>query len=151
MEPLRVLCIDDDRDAADSEAMLLELHGCDIDVCYDGRSALAAALRFSPDVCLVDFNMPGMDGCEVARRLRAWRRGQPVYLIAVTAHGSDEVREKTRAAGFDLHLVKPADWDALSLALSELEQRLGRAERLSRARRVAAAAAGRTGPSDVRP
>ena len=102
-----------------------------------------------PDVCLIDFNMPGMDGCEVARRLRAWRRGQPVYLIAVTAHGSDETREETAAAGFDLHLVKPADWDELSLALAELEQRLGRAECLSRARRVAGAC--RIGLSEVRP
>ena len=147
-EPLRVLCVDDNRDAADSEAMLLELHGCEVDVCYDGHSALAAALRFSPDVCLIDVNMPGMDGCEVARRLRSWRRGQPVYLIAVTAHGSDETREETAAAGFDLHLVKPADWDELSLALAELEQRLGRAECLSRVRRVAGAR--RTGPSHVR-
>ena len=148
-EPLRVLCVDDNRDAADSEAMLLELHGCEVEVCYDGHSALATALRFSPDVCLIDVNMPGMDGCEVARRLRSWRRGQPVYLIAVTAHGSDEVREETVAAGFDRHLVKPADWDELSLALAELERRLGRTECLSRARRVAGAR--RTGLSEVRP
>jgi two-component system, OmpR family, response regulator len=147
-EPLRILCVDDDRDAADSEAMLLELHGCEVDVCYDGHAALAAALRFSPDVCLIDFNMPGMDGCEVARRLRAWRSARSLYLIVVTAQGSDEIREETAAAGFDRHLVKPADWDELSLALAELEQRLGRAECLSRARRAAGAC--RTGLSHVR-
>ena len=129
--PLRVLCVDDNRDHADSEAMLLELHGCEVEVAYDGPSALEAALRFGPDVCLIDFNMPEMDGCEVARRLRAWRRGQPMYLIAVTARGSDAAREKTANAGFNLHLVKPVDWEELSLKLSELEQSFGRAKRLS--------------------
>ena len=130
-EPLRVLCVDDNRDLADSEAMLLELHGCEVEVCYDGPSALAATLRFGPDVCLVDLNMPGMDGCEVARRLKAWRRGHPVYLIAVTAHGSDEARAKTAAAGFDRHVVKPVDWRGLSLKLAALEHSLGRAESIS--------------------
>ena len=130
-ESLRVLCVDDNRDLADSEAMVLELHGCEVEVCYDGPSALAAALRFGPDVCLIDLNMPGMDGCEVARRLKAWRRGHPVHLIAVTAHGSDEARVKTAAAGFDRHVVKPVDWGVLSLELAVLERSLGRAERLS--------------------
>ena len=126
-QPLRVLCVDDNRDAADSAALLLELYGCEVAVCYDGPSALAEALRFGPDVCLVDFNMPGMDGCEVATRLRAWRRARPVRLIAVTAHGSDQVRAMTAAAGFALHLVKPVDWDELVGALSCLEHELGRA------------------------
>src|SRR5918992_6341948 len=130
--PLRVLCVDDNRDAADSEAMLLELCGCEIEACYDGASALAAALRFGPDACLIDFNMPEMDGCELARRLRAWRRGRPVYLIAVTAYGSDAAREETAAAGFDMHVVKPVDWVQLSLALADVERSRGRAERLQR-------------------
>ena len=146
--PIRVLCVDDNRDAADSEALLLQLHGCEVEVCYDGHSALAAALRFSPDVCLIDVNMPGMDGCEVARRLRAWRPGQSLYLVAVTAYGSDETREQTASAGFDRHLVKPPDWDELSLALAEIERRLGRTECLSRAR--PGAGSGRTGVSEVR-
>ena len=119
--PLRVLCVDDNRDSADSEAILLELYGYEVSVCYDGASALAEALRFGPDVCLIDFNMPGMDGCELARRLRAWRRKQPIYLIAVTAHSSANVRAMTAAAGFDLHLVKPLDWDEVSAVLAQLE------------------------------
>ena len=124
--PLRVMCVDDNRDAADSEALLLACYGCVVQVCYDGVSALAEALRFAPDVCLVDYNMPGMDGCEVARRLKRWRGTPPPYLVAVTAHGSDEVRERTARAGFDLHLVKPVDWERLCAALAGVERALGR-------------------------
>lgn len=126
--PLRVLCVDDNPDVADSEAMLLELYRCDVAVCYDGPSALAEALRFGPDVCLIDFNMPGMDGCTLAGRLKAWRTCDPLYLIAVTAYGSESARKKTAEAGFDMHLVKPLDWDVLARALSDLERSLGRVE-----------------------
>lgn len=124
---LKVLVIDDHRDAADSTALLLECRGCDVRVSYDGPSALAEALRFGPDVCLIDYNMPGMNGCEVARRLKPWRRCQPIFLFAVSAHGSDEARERTARAGFDRHLVKPIDWDALGAALAHVERTLGRA------------------------
>lgn len=130
--PLRVLCVDDNRDAADSESVLLELLGYDAAVSYDGPEALAEALRFGPDVCLVDYNMPGMNGCEFARRLRALRRGRPVYLIAVTANSSDQVRGLTAAAGFNLHLVKPVDWDELSTILENLDHARGRGELVSR-------------------
>lgn len=123
---LKVLVVDDHRDAADSTALLLECYGCEVRVSYDGPSALAEALRFGPDVGLIDYNMPGMNGCEVARRLKAWRRCQPVFLIAVSAHGSDEVRGRTSRAGFDRHLVKPAGWDAISSALAHAERTLGR-------------------------
>jgi two-component system, OmpR family, response regulator len=126
--PLRVLCVDDNRDVADSEAMLLELYGCEVVVCYDGKSALAEALRFGPDVCLIDFNMPGMDGCTVARHLKAWRKCDPLYLIAVTACDSESAYRETAEAGFDMHLVKPLDWEELARALSDLEYSLGRVE-----------------------
>jgi CheY-like chemotaxis protein len=126
------MCVDDNQDAADSAALLLELCGCAVAVCYDGPSALAEALRFSPDVCLIDFNMPGMNGCELAERLRLWRRSRPVFLIAVTANGTDAAREMTKNAGFDRHLVKPVDWNELSVILSDIEHALGRAERMSR-------------------
>lgn len=121
------MCVDDNRDIADSEAMLLKCYGFEVETCYDGVTALATALRFGPDVCLIDFNMPEMDGCAVARRLKAWRRGSPPYLIAVTAHGSDAAREATALAGFDLHLVKPFVWDELSSVLERVERSLGRA------------------------
>lgn len=118
---LRVLCVDDDHDTADSEAAVLELYGYEAAVCYGGAAALAEALRFGPDVCLVDYNMPDMNGCEVARRLRAWRRGRPVYLIAVTAHGSEQVRRLTAEAGFDRHFTKPVNWAELSALLDRLD------------------------------
>ena len=120
-QPLRVLCVDDNRDAADSEASVLDLCGYETAVSYDGPAALAEAIRFGPDVCLVDYNMPGMSGCEVARHLRAWRRGRPVYLIAVTAHDSEQARARTAAAGFDRHMVKPVNWDELSAVLADVD------------------------------
>lgn len=103
----RVLCVDDNPDVADSEALLLGLCGYDARACYGGEDALAAADGFRPDACLLDLNMPGMDGCELARRLRA--RGRCPLLVAVTARGGDEDRRRTAAAGFDRHLVKPVD------------------------------------------
>ena len=122
--PLRVMCVDDNRDAADSAALLLELYGCVVAVCYDGPSALAETLRFAPDVCLIDVNMPGMSGCEVAERLKTWRRSRPVYLIAITAHCTDAAREMTARAGFELHLVKPVDWGELLAVLADVEHEL---------------------------
>ena len=124
---LRVLCVDDDRDAADSAGLLLELYGCESAVCYDGPAALALAPRFRPDLCLIDLNMPGMSGCELARRLRAGTRGRLPRLIAVTAYGSDDARAATAAAGFDMHVVKPVNWDELTPVMADAERHLGRA------------------------
>jgi CheY-like chemotaxis protein len=76
---------------------------------HDGPSALAAAERFRPDVVLLDIGLPGMDGYEVARRLRAMGNGSKLMLVAVTGYGGDEVRRKATAAGFDRHLVKPVN------------------------------------------
>lgn len=137
LSALRVLCVDDNRDAADSEAMLLEMIGCDVAVSYDGASALAEALRFRPDVCLIDYNMPHVDGCTLARRLKKWRKADSIYLIAVTAHGSDDVRQETARAGFDRHFVKPVPWHDLAGALADVEHALGRVELVS-AQRVLA-------------
>src|SRR5439155_22295325 len=106
---LRVLCVDDNRDAADSEATLLRIVGFDGRACYDGSSALAAAAEFAPDVYLLDLNMPGMTGDELAARLREQAAGRPVLLVAVTAMSNDDSHRRTAAAGFDLHLVKPVD------------------------------------------
>jgi two-component system OmpR family response regulator len=106
---LRVLCVDDNRDLADSEAMLLDACGYDARACYDGPQALHEAAGFRPIVCLVDLDIPGMDGCEVAARLRGPGEGPPPALVAVTARGGPDDRRRTAAAGFDLHLVKPVD------------------------------------------
>lgn len=105
--PPRILCVDDNHDVADSAAELLQMHGYNARACYDGPAALALAEVFAPDICMIDLNMPGMDGDEVAVRLR--EIGRPLVLVAVTAMGSPESRRRIEAAGFDLHLVKPVD------------------------------------------
>jgi CheY-like chemotaxis protein len=78
--PLRVLCVDDNRDVADSEADLLHVHECDARACYSGASALVEVAEFRPCVCLIDLNMPGMDGDELAVRLREQEGGPPPIL-----------------------------------------------------------------------
>ncbi len=103
---LRVLCVDDNRDVADSEAMMLDIHGYDARACYSGPAAVLEAAAFGPDVCLVDLDMPGMDGCEVAAILRGLDAGPPV-LVAFTARSGGADRRRTAEAGFDAHLVKP--------------------------------------------
>jgi CheY-like chemotaxis protein len=115
--PLRVLCVDDNHDSADSMAMLLDMLGCEVEVSYGGPAALALAEQFRPDVCLLDLTMPGMDGLELARRLRQRAAGRRMLLVAMTALGGESHRRQTAAAGFDLHLVKPIEIDALTAAL----------------------------------
>jgi CheY-like chemotaxis protein len=107
--PFRILCVDDRRDAADAEVLLLRAGGFEALACYDGPSALLAAEAFRPNVCLLDLNMPGMDGDEVAIRLLGRPGWHPLVLIAVTAMGDEASRARTEAAGFHLHLVKPVD------------------------------------------
>lgn len=118
----RVLCVDDNRDAADSEAELLRLVGFDPRACYDGPSALRVAREFAPDVCLIDLHMPGMDGDELAARLKDEAGDRPVLLVAVTAMSNDESRSRTETAGFALHLVKPVDPHDLLRLVDELWQ-----------------------------
>ena len=115
---LRVLCVDDNQDSADSMAMLLDMLGCEVEMCYGGPAALALAEAFRPDVCLLDVHMPGMDGCELARKLRE-RAGGSVLLVAVTALSTADARTRTAAAGFDHHLTKPVEINALIAALTK--------------------------------
>jgi two-component system, chemotaxis family, CheB/CheR fusion protein len=104
---VRVLVVDDYPDSADSTALLLRLYGYDVDVALDGKAALQQARVKPPDVVLLDISMPGMDGYEVARQLRAMFQTK-VRLVAITAHGFEEDRKRCLGAGFDLYLVKPA-------------------------------------------
>jgi two-component system, OmpR family, response regulator len=115
---LRVLVVDDTRDAADSLAHLLRLRGAEVRVCYDGRSALREAAEFRPDAGLFDVNMPGMDGCELARRLRD-AADKPLLLMAITAIDGPEEARREEVAGFDLHLTKPADPARVIAALAD--------------------------------
>jgi CheY-like chemotaxis protein len=106
---LRILVVDENVDAARTLAMLCEQMGHDCMFAYDGVAALEAARRLQPDVILLDLGLPQMDGFEVARRLRADPAFRDVLIIAVTGFGSEEDRKRTREAGIDYHLVKPAD------------------------------------------
>jgi CheY-like chemotaxis protein len=112
-----VLCVDDNHDIADSEVMLLQLAGFDARACYCGLSALIEAAEFLPTICLLDMNMPGMDGDEVAVQLR--RRGRPLVLVAVTAVNDAEGHRRIKAAGFDRHLLKPVAPRDLLAAVGE--------------------------------
>ena len=118
--PLRVLCIDDNRDVADSAADLLRAVGFETRACYDGPSALLEAMSFLPGVCLIDLNMPGMDGDEVAIKLRDHADGVPLVLVAVTAASNDRDCQRIRDAGFDMHFVKPVDPHQLVLVVDTL-------------------------------
>jgi two-component system OmpR family response regulator len=103
----RILCVDDNHDIADSTADLLQLMGYETRTCYGGSAALTEAASFLPDVCLIDLSMTGMDGDELALRLR--EAFGPMVMIAVTAMSSEISLRRIKDAGFDAHLVKPAD------------------------------------------
>jgi two-component system CheB/CheR fusion protein len=119
---MKVLVVDDNVDAADSLRMVLEAQGGhSVRVAYDGAAALAAAREFRPDVALLDIGLPkGMDGYEVAQRLRALPGLERTSLVALTGYGRTEDRERSGAAGFTAHLVKPVDPNDLRELLSQL-------------------------------
>ena len=118
-EPCQVLVVDDNRDAADSMAVFLELAGFDTQVELDGARALDRAAACAPDVVLLDIGLPGLDGYEVARRLRTLPGGDRCLLIALTGYGQQDDRRRAHEAGFDVHLVKPADPDAVVELIQE--------------------------------
>jgi CheY-like chemotaxis protein len=111
----RVFVVDDNRDAADTLVMLLNLTGHDARAGYDAGEALAS--DFGADTFVLDIGLPEMDGYALARALRE-RHGDGVRLVALTGYGQADDREKSRAAGFDAHLVKPVDLEALRRALA---------------------------------
>jgi two-component system CheB/CheR fusion protein len=108
-----VLVVDDNVDAANSMATVLQLFGHRVHCVYDGPSALAAADSFKPDVIVLDIGLPGMDGYQVAKRLRERAMFSNTPIIAVTGYGQDEDRAHSRAAGFTEHLAKPVDPELL--------------------------------------
>ena len=106
----RVLVVDDNVDAAQSLAMLLKMSGHDVHMAYDGPSALESAFAVRPDVMLLDIGLPGLTGHEVARRIREHAALKNIVLIAITGYGQEADRRSSREAGFDHHLVKPANF-----------------------------------------
>ena len=117
-EGRRVLVVDDNEDVGREPGDAAAAAGHEVRVAHDGPAALAQADEFGPDVVLLDIGLPGMDGCEVARRLRAPAAGREALLVAVTGCGQDEDRRRSREAGFDHHLVKPADLRVLDELLA---------------------------------
>ena len=111
--PRRCLLIEDHVDAAESLAMLLELAGHQVEVAFDGAGGLEKARSLRPEIVLCDIGLPGMDGYAVARALRAAPETSSAFLIALTGYGQDDDRRRALEAGFDAHLVKPVDLDAL--------------------------------------
>jgi signal transduction histidine kinase/ActR/RegA family two-component response regulator len=114
----RVLIVDDNVDAAVTLGMLLGAGGHEVRLAHDGPLALKTADTFRPQVVLLDIGMPRMDGYEVAQRLREEPALAKVFLVALTGYGQDEDRRRSQEAGFDAHLVKPLDLDALHLLLA---------------------------------
>lgn len=110
----RILVVDDNLDAANTSALLLKLLGHDVQTAVDGPTGLAAANVFKPEVVLLDIGLPGMDGYEVARRLRKMPETKDSLLVAVSGYGQAEDRRRSREAGFDHHVVKPATMEKLS-------------------------------------
>jgi len=121
MRGKKILVADDNRDAADSLAMLLRLSGHEVRVATTGRAALALASAFRPAAALLDIGMPELNGYEVARALRAEPWGRSMQLIALTGWGQDEDKRQAQAAGFDHHLVKPVGYERLEELLSGAE------------------------------
>jgi CheY-like chemotaxis protein len=118
----RILIVDDNRDAADSLAMLLSLDGHDVHVSYTGRAALEAVREWRPSIVVLDLGLPDLNGFEVARRLRSDESLGPVRLIALTGWGQADDRRRTLEAGFDHHLTKPVDPDQLNRLLQGVER-----------------------------
>jgi PAS domain S-box-containing protein len=119
----RVLVVDDNRDAAESLGMLLRLLGAEVHVVCSGPDAFEALATYQPSVVLLDIGMPGMDGYEVARRIRQEPEYRGVTLIALTGWGQEEDRRRTQDAGFDYHLTKPAELTTLQTLLVSLAGR----------------------------
>ncbi len=117
----RILVVDDNVDVAESMAVLLELEGHRVQTVYTAHAALETARTFRPEVVLLDIGLPGMDGYEVAKRLRTFPETRKVLLIALTGYGREEDRARSKAAGFDQHLVKPVEPETLNELIATLD------------------------------
>lgn len=118
----RILVVDDNQDAADTLVTCLRLEGYLVDVAYDGFAALEAFNRHSPGLVLLDIGMPEIDGYEVARRIRQSDAGKLAKLVALTGWGQPEDKTRVLAAGFDQHLTKPVELEALAMAMGSEKQ-----------------------------
>ena len=116
--PRRILVADDNRDAADSLARLLRFSGHEVSVAYDGLDALEQAARTKPEIAFLDIAMPGLNGYELARRLRAQANGTRITLVALTGFGQDDDKRLADESGFDHHVTKPADFTLIESVIA---------------------------------
>ncbi len=116
----RILVVDDNRDAAESLAMLLKMMGHEVRTAHDGEAAVSVAAEYRPMLVLLDLGMPKVDGYEAARRIRSQPWGADLFLVALTGWGAEDDQLRTQDCGFDRHLVKPADMEALIQLIADL-------------------------------
>ena len=116
----RIVVADDNKDSADTLVLLLQFDGHEVEVAHDGRKALEIIERYEPHAALLDIAMPGLDGYEVARRIRASPQGADMMLVALTGWGQMGDKLRALSAGFDHHLVKPFEQTAVQSILAQL-------------------------------
>jgi CheY-like chemotaxis protein len=117
----RILIVDDDPDTANTLARLISIFGYEARAVYEGREAVDEAARLSPEMVLIDIEMPDLDGYETARRIRRQPGGMQTILVAVTGWTRQEDKQRAYACGFDLHVAKPLNLGALMELLSLLD------------------------------
>ena len=117
----RILIVEDERSLTKVLAYNLQREGYEVTLAHDGQAAVTAAEKFRPAVVLLDISLPKLDGHEVARRIREQPWGKDMVLIALTGWGQDEDRRRSKAAGFDEHMVKPVDYEALMAVLARYD------------------------------
>ena len=115
---LRVLVVDDNVDTVDTLAMIMKELGHDVRKAYDGSTSLETALAYRPHIMLLDIGLPGLDGYQLATRIRKQPTLQDVVLVALTGYGDESARQRSLGAGFDHHLTKPADFNKLKEILA---------------------------------
>ena len=121
--PTRVLIADDDLAAAETLAAFVTSKGSTVYLAHDGAMALRMGADLQPDVILLDISMPGMNGYETCRQLRANPRSAGAFIVALTGWGQDQDKQHAMKSGFDAHLTKPADLDVLATLLTEASER----------------------------
>jgi len=117
--PTRILVVDDNRDAADTLAVLLQLDGVETLTAHDGHDCLQKVIAFRPEVILLDLGLPEMSGYDACRRIREYPWGRQILVIALSGWGQTSDHQKSRDAGFDSHLVKPVDHEKLMGLIKE--------------------------------
>jgi CheY-like chemotaxis protein len=121
-QPLRVLVVDDNLDAAESLALLVQAAGHDVRTVHDGPSAVTTALDYRPRVVLLDIGLPGLNGYEVAKQIRLQAIDPAVLLVAVTGYGEEADRQMSLESGFNYHLIKPADFRSVQEILATVSE-----------------------------